>query len=209
MPRLTSQPSSNSIASRSHICWRVRPLASLIAPRSRPLCRWRAHRPPALGRRRHLDQAVHVDARRCTSSGSIAPGGRISSSTSTIVTFAAIAISGLKLRCDAAEAEVAERVGLVGADKGVIERQRLFEQVFAAVEDARLAALGELGADRGRGVEGRDAGAGGAHALGQRALRHQLGLDPALLVILAEDQPLRGAGRRGERADHLRSPGRC
>src|SRR5262249_14207281 len=37
---------------------------------------------------------------RCTSSGSIAPSGRISSSTSTIVTFAAIAISGLKLRCE-------------------------------------------------------------------------------------------------------------
>src|SRR6266567_2598563 len=38
--------------------------------------------------------------RRCTSSGSIAPFGRIGSSTSTIVTRAAIAISGLKLRCE-------------------------------------------------------------------------------------------------------------
>src|SRR5205823_1919712 len=37
---------------------------------------------------------------RCTSSGSIAPTGRMSSSTSTIVTLAAMAISGLKLRCE-------------------------------------------------------------------------------------------------------------
>src|SRR5215467_11186073 len=36
----------------------------------------------------------------CTSSGSIAPIGRISSSTSTIVTRAAIAMIGLKLRCE-------------------------------------------------------------------------------------------------------------
>src|SRR6185437_5138516 len=88
-------------------------------------------------------------------------------------------------------------------DKGVVERQRLFEQVFAAVEDAGLAPLGELGADRRRGVKGGDAGPRGAHSLGQRALRHQLGVDPAALVILAEDQLLRGAGRRGERADDL------
>src|SRR5215471_8157877 len=36
----------------------------------------------------------------CTSSGSIAPTGRMSSSTSTIVIRAAIAMIGLKLRCD-------------------------------------------------------------------------------------------------------------
>src|SRR5690349_3799584 len=36
IPRLTIQPSSNSIASRSHICWRVSPLVSLI-PQFLPL----------------------------------------------------------------------------------------------------------------------------------------------------------------------------
>jgi len=37
---------------------------------------------------------------RWTSSGSIAPTGNMSSSTSTIVTRAAIAMTGLKLRCE-------------------------------------------------------------------------------------------------------------
>src|SRR5216683_2338186 len=60
-----------------------------------------------------------------------------------------------------------------------------------------------LSRDRGGRIKGRDTGAGGAHALGKRALRHQLGVNEALLVILAEDEFLRGAGRRGERADHL------
>ena len=45
--------------------------------------------------------------------------------------------------------------------------------------DARLLALGELGAGAGRGVEGRDAGGAGADALGHRALRQDFELDLA------------------------------
>ena len=37
-----------------------------------------------------------------------------------------------------AEAQVAGVVRLIGADEGVVERQRVFQQVFAALEDARL-----------------------------------------------------------------------
>ena len=53
------------------------------------------------------------------------------------------------------------------------------EHVHAAVDLARLLALGEVGAVAGRREEGADAGAGGADALGQVALRHQLELDLA------------------------------
>src|SRR5215831_16790547 len=45
MPRLTIQPSSNSIASRSHICWRVRPfVASLIVCSSKKVSTQRSQR---------------------------------------------------------------------------------------------------------------------------------------------------------------------
>ena len=79
----------------------------------------------------------------------------------------------------------------------------MFEQVFAAVEHTGFPPLGELGADRRRGVEGRDPGAGRAHPLGERALRHELRLDQTSLDIFGQDQPLRGPRRSGEGADHL------
>src|SRR5579864_3183950 len=65
MPRLTIQPSSNSIASRSHICWRVRPLASLIARSSR-----RHTLPPysstALSLPRAVLSSIHGERKHCS-----------------------------------------------------------------------------------------------------------------------------------------------
>ena len=83
----------------------------------------------------------------------------------------------------APEPEIARGVGLIGPDAGIVERQRVLQQVFAAVEKARLPAFGEFGADRRRGVEGRDPGTCRAHPLGERALRRELGLDQTLFDI--------------------------
>src|SRR5271170_8345242 len=81
------------------------PVAHLLAAQSfRPL----AHRATLPGRcGHHPSGAGGILTMRwtktpavCTSSGSIAPIGNMSSSTSTIVTRAAIAMIGLKLRCE-------------------------------------------------------------------------------------------------------------
>src|SRR5262245_35202127 len=81
------------------------PIAHLLP--AQPLCPF-AHRPMLPGRCGHhpsggggilTSRCTNMPA-VCTSSGSIAPTGRMSSSTSTTVTRAAIAMIGLKLRCD-------------------------------------------------------------------------------------------------------------
>jgi hypothetical protein len=48
------------------------------------------------------------------------------------------------------------------------------QNVFFAVENFRLLALGQLGAEAGASVEPRDARAAGAQSLGQRSLRNEL-----------------------------------
>src|SRR5438876_9311916 len=81
------------------------PVAHLLAGKPfRPL----AHRPTLPGRCGHhpsggggilTSRCTKIPA-VCTSSGSMAPTGKMSSSTSTTVTRAAIAMTALKLRCD-------------------------------------------------------------------------------------------------------------
>ncbi len=107
------------------------------------------------------------------------------------------------------------------ADAGAHEREvgddAALEHVVATVELARLlrragqgdrpvggvaprhAAVGDLGADAGRGVERGDPGAAGAQALGQRALRDQLDLELAgeelaLELLVLTDVRRRHAG---------------
>ena len=79
---------------------------------------------------------------------------------------------------------VADAVGAVGADEGVVHRQRVLEDVRLAVEVAHFLALGDRRADAGGGIEGRHASASGAHALDEDALRDQLDLDLASLDLL-------------------------
>ena len=76
-------------------------------------------------------------------------------------------------------------------------RPRLHD-VGLAVELAHLLALGNQRADAGLGVEGRDAGAAGADALGERALRVELELELAGEVLLGEELVLAHVG-----TDHL------
>ena len=63
-------------------------------------------------------------------------------------------------------------------------------------------AVGDLGADAGRGVEGGDAGAAGAQPLGERALRDELDLQLAGQVLAGELLVLAdvGAGDPGDAA---------
>src|SRR5262249_20420587 len=87
---LHRQPIAHLLASQS-LC----PFAHRLAPTVPGRC---GHHPSGAGG--ILTSRWTKIPDRCTSSGSMAPTGRMSSSTSTIVTRAAIAINGLKLRCE-------------------------------------------------------------------------------------------------------------
>ena len=70
--------------------------------------------------------------------------------------------------------EVAGFVALPRFDERDLGVDAGFEDVFLAVENFRLLALGQFGAEAGAGVKTRDARAARAQALGQRALRNEL-----------------------------------
>src|ERR1700730_755002 len=99
--------------------------------------------------------------------------------------------------------EVSPAVGAPRLDQRDIAGQGVFEDAFAAVDDARLLALGELGAGRGWRVEGRDAGRRGAPPFRPRALRAGLELDPAAGIDLLEQHR---AATAGKAADDLVDP---
>ncbi|GJE44159.1 hypothetical protein AEGHOMDF_3345 [Methylobacterium soli] len=94
--------------------------------------------------------------------------------------------------------EVALGVAPVGVDEGEVGEEAPLHHVLRAVELAHLLALGHLGADAGLGEEGRDAGASGADALGQRALRVELDLELVGQELAGEFLVLADIGR-----DHL------
>ena len=99
--------------------------------------------------------------------------------------------------------QVAPAVAALGLDEGEVAVDRRLEHVHAAVDLARLLALGELGAVAGGGEEAADAGARGADALGEVALRHQLELDLAGAV---EGVEVMAVDLARERADDLAHP---
>ena len=82
--------------------------------------------------------------------------------------------------------EIALGVALPGIDDREVGDEAALHDVALAVELALLLALGDHGAGAGRGEEGRNAGAAGADALGQRALRVELDLELAGEVLLGE-----------------------
>ena len=94
--------------------------------------------------------------------------------------------------------QVAGGVALPGVDDGEVGEQAALHDVFLAVELLHFLAFGDQRADAGLGVEGRDAGAAGADALGQRALRVEFELQLAGEVLLREQLVLADIGR-----DHL------
>ena len=83
-------------------------------------------------------------------------------------------------------------------DDRQIGAQAALHHIGAAVEDLGGLALGDLGADPGRGEEGRHAGATGADAFGQGALRVELDFQLTGEVLLREGGVFADIG-----ADHL------
>ena len=91
--------------------------------------------------------------------------------------------------------EIAFGVALPGVDDGDVGEEAVLHHVWLAVEIADFLALGDDGADAGAGEEGRDAGAAGANALGQRALRIELELQLAGQIKLGEQLVFADVGR--------------
>jgi hypothetical protein len=91
----------------------------------------------------------------------------------------------------------------VGGDQRHVALDGELQDMRASVDLPGLLALGQRRADADRAVEGADAGPGGPHPLGERALRHDLQLDPAGPVQAVEDV---GVALPGEGADHLAYP---
>ena len=85
-----------------------------------------------------------------------------------------------------------------GVHDGQVGDDAALHDVALAVELALFLAFGDVGAGAGAGEEGRDAGAAGADALGERALRVELDLELAGEVLLREELVLADIGR-----DHL------
>ena len=94
--------------------------------------------------------------------------------------------------------QVAEAVALPGLDEREVRAQRRLEHVALAVDDPGFLALGHDGAVGRRREEAGDARAGGAHPLGERALRHQFDLELAAQELPLEFLVLADVGR-----DHL------
>ena len=89
-------------------------------------------------------------------------------------------------------------IALPGVDDGEVGEQAALHDVFLAVEFLHFLAFGDQRADAGLGVEGRNTGAAGADALGQRALRIEFEFQFAGEVLLGEQLVLADIGR-----DHL------
>src|SRR6266851_1626439 len=94
---------------------------------------------------------------------------------------------GIEVPPAAAIGEVAPTIRPPGLDQRYVGMQGPLQKIGAAIELADLLALRERRADGGGREEAGNAGTGGADTLGERALRHQLELDPAGAEQLLED----------------------
>ena len=99
--------------------------------------------------------------------------------------------------------QIAPTVALQRLDQREVGVDRRLQHVVAAVDQARLLALGQQRAVSGRREEAADAGAGGADALRQIPLRCQFQLDLAGTVQRVE---VLGVSLARERADDLAYP---
>jgi len=109
------------------------------------------------------------------------------------------------------EAEVAPAVPALGLDEGHIAMDGVLQHIGLAVDDAGLlgAAVGVLGqfsSEAGGGEEGPHAGTGGAQALGQIALGHQLQFDLSAPVELVKHKGVSLAREAADDLAHASSP---
>ena len=84
----------------------------------------------------------------------------------------------------------------------------VFQDVFLAVDNPVLLAIGQLGADAGGGVEGADSRAGGSDPLRKSSLGDKLPLSLARVVQFFEVSGLGWMWRRRKGADDLSHPAR-
>ena len=94
--------------------------------------------------------------------------------------------------------EIAGGIALPGVNDREIGEQAAFHHVFLAVELAHFLAFGDQRTDAGLGEEGRNPGAAGADALGERSLRIEFEFQFARQILLREQLVLADIGR-----DHL------
>ena len=128
-------------------------------------------------------------------SGSISPAAATRCSTSATVTLRGRRHHRIEIARGLAEDEIALGVALPGVDDRHIGDEAALHDIGLAVEFAHLLAFGDDGADAGLGEEGGDAGAAGADALGQRALRIEFELEFAGEKLLLEHLVLADIGR--------------
>src|SRR5271157_362795 len=127
---------------------------------------------------RVVDQAVDEDARRVNFVG-IELAGLDNNLRFRDGDFAAGGGDGVEVARGAAVDEVAVQVGLPGLDQRQVSHDAALEDVSHTVEVLELLAVGDHGAHAGARVEAGNAGAAGAHALGQRALGAELDFELA------------------------------
>src|SRR5579862_5047804 len=89
--------------------------------------------------------------------------------------------------------EIAPAIAALRLDEREIARQRLLEHIKCTIDLAQLLAVGEFCVSARAREEATDASAGSAHALRQRALRHELDLDLLCLVELVDHLWVGGA----------------
>src|SRR5580704_16271513 len=172
MPRLTYQPSGISRASRSAICTRVSGLHGgnvlTFSFTSTFTASSLRHRRLAI---RHVQHAVDVNSRR-------GDFFRIERAEFDDVLSLHDRQLGRRRhhRIEIARrrfvGQVSPAVGLPGLNQRYVAGKRFFQQIFAAANLPLFLAFGELGADGGRRIEGRNASAGGAHAFRHGPLRY-------------------------------------
>ena len=94
----------------------------------------------------------------CTWSGSMVPGWRNSSSTSTMAVRAAWAMMGAEISLAQPVLKIAGGVRPMGTDEGVIGAEGVLQKIFAPVYVLVFLSFGNLSAHTSGGVKGPDAG---------------------------------------------------
>lgn len=98
--------------------------------------------------------------------------------------------------------EIAVGVAGLSLDQRIVRLEPALLHIGAPLEFGQRFALGQIGAEGGRRVEGRDARASRAYALGERALWHKLELELAREIFFRECARVCGPRKGADRLPH-------
>src|SRR5260370_29091444 len=106
---------------------------------------------------------------------------------------------GIEVSCGQPIREIAQRVGLVRFDQGIVRVNRQFQNAALAFEETLFFAFGDFSAHTHGGVKALQASTSGTHALAQNSLWHKFQCqffcgEPFLKII---------AVRSGKRSNHM------